>query len=185
MNRFLTIGIVFVFTAVAGLAQTVKVDLDKEKDFSQYSTYAWIGCEGEATEAGAESSLAHRRIRDAVDGQMNAKGMFEDAESPDLYLLCAVDGRERVRYESTSIGPRGYYGWYGPHPYWGYGWSHSWTTTRPYHYREGQMSLMMLDAETDELVWRAFATATLTQTQKDAKKIEKAAKKAFKKFPQS
>lgn len=157
MNRIFTIGISFTLAAIAGLARTAQADLDKEKDFGQYSTYFWKDCEGEATVAGAENSLAHRRIRAAVDGEMAARGMFGVTERPDLYLLCSVGGRERVRYESTSIRPRGMYGWYGYRPHRSSGWSRDWTTVRPHHYREGQISLMMLDAETDELVWRAVA----------------------------
>jgi hypothetical protein len=177
MNRLLTITIVMILAAAAALAQNVKVDFDKERDFSQYRTYAWKDSGG-ASEQAVETSFTARRIREAVNRELTAKGMTEVTENPDLHLLCTTDSRERTQVHSTGIYP---HGGFGRRAHWG--WGGGWSTARTYHYDEGQMVIMLVDADTGELVWRAVANARISHTQKDAKRIDKAARRAFKKFP--
>jgi Domain of unknown function (DUF4136) len=74
-----------------------------------------------------------------------------------------------------------------PSPYWGYrgGWGGVGSaTTTVSTYVTGTMVLDLYEAANKKLLWRGIATDTLSDNpQKNAKKIEEAAEKMFKKFP--
>src|SRR5262245_53246049 len=53
------------------LAQDVRYDFDKEKDFSKYKTYKWVPIKG----ADQPDDLTVNKIKASVDAELSAKGL--------------------------------------------------------------------------------------------------------------
>ena len=154
--------------AVSGAsAQKVNTDWDHSADFSKYKTYAWIESKNPA-----KSDLTHKRIIENIEKQLAAKGFQKVAENADMLVVYNAGLKEQVSVQGYSYG-------YGPYR-WGGG------TTSLHKYVELQATLVidMVDAKSQQLVWRAIATDTVSDNpEKNIKKIEKAAEKAYKKYP--
>ncbi len=166
MNRsFLTAALAIACTlSVASLAaaQTVNVDYDRDVDFAKFKTYAWV--QGQP----APNPLVDKRIRNAVDAQLQAKGWVRNPSAPDAVVVyyAAVDAQREL--EGTGGGPR-------------------WTnfgTLRVDLILTGQLVVDVYDVSTQELVWRGSASDTVTDsTEKNEKRMNEAVAKLFKQFP--
>ena len=156
--------------SAGAFAQKVSVDYDREADFSKYKKYAW------AEDVRAGDSLMHKRIVDAIDDQLTAKGWIRvnPDQSPDAYVLYQVAVREEQEVHVWGTG-------YGP------GWRRGGGGTTDVTVERilvGQLVVEIGDAASKQLVWRGKASDTVSdKPEKNAKKIEKAAEKMFKNFP--
>ena len=160
--------VVVLLTAGSAWAQKVNVDYDHSADFTKYKTYAWMESRNPAP-----SDLSHRRIVEAIDQQLAAKGLRKVDRNPDLLVVYNAGVKEQVSVQGYS---------YGYYPYrWGGGGS-----VYLYENVELQATLIvdLVDAQKQELAWRGVATDTISdKPEKNIKKINKAAEKMFKKFP--
>ncbi len=162
----LTVALVFSTTALA----RVDVDFDETIDFARYKTYAWRA--GTPT----KDSLMQKRIENAVEGQLEAKGFIKKEGAPDLYVITYASGKTEQVVNVNNVGYAGY-GWGGWNR-WGP------TTVNVYDIKTGTLMVDLVDAGSNELVWRGVATKTLSENpQKIAKLINKVVAKMFKKFP--
>ena len=155
--------------AVTALAQSVTYDYDKSADFSRFKTYAWI------RGAKVNDELNDKRIVDAVDAQLAAKGLtrVEADAKPDLVVFYRADFQRELQINGS--------GWGG----YRFGGNRFGTATA----REAQIGTLtveMLDATTRAVVWKGTATKdvdTGAKPDKRDKSINKAAEKMFKNFP--
>src|SRR6478752_7676730 len=164
----------------AAVAQDVRYDFDKDKDFSKYKSYKWVGIKG----ADQPDDLTAKNITAAIDAELATKGMTKtDADPADLYIgYQTAIGQEK---EFTSYNT----GWgYGPG--WGGGWYGGGGTSTTYGSTStvyvGQLDLSMYDPAQKQLVWRGVATKTLdpkAKPEKKEKNIAKAVTKLLKNFP--
>jgi hypothetical protein len=65
--------------STAGFAQHVQTDFDHQANFDQYKTYSW-------QEIRPSASLWDSRIKNAVNAQLEAKGLAQVADSETLPL---------------------------------------------------------------------------------------------------
>ncbi len=162
-------ALLLLLAMASGPAMAVSVDYDRENDFSKYKTFAWR--EGRT----ARSEMNEKRIRDAVNANLEAAGLVRTEGEADLYVLSyvSVEGEERVNVEQIGYG--GYWGGY---------------TTSIVHVQEikvGTLMVDMLDGETETLVWRGIAQKTLKRkgyaSVEAEKLINKIVGKLYKKYP--
>ena len=158
---------------VPAQAQTVKADYDKRANFAGYKTFAFK----KGTDA--PTPFAQERIVSAISSQLKARGMSE-SETPDLLVYTHVQISTEQRVDTTGFGYGGYPGWGG----WGGGYatSSAVVTNVPI----GTLITDIVDAKTNELVWRGVATDTLLTNptpEKSEKRINKAVTKLFYKYP--
>jgi len=151
------------------VAQQTSVDYDHDADFTKYKKYAW------AEGIPAKDAFNHKRIVDAIEAQLAAKGWtrVEPNQSPDAYVLyqAAVTEQKEAQVWGTGYGA---------------GWRRGGGTTQidVTTILIGQLVVDIGDAATQKLVWRGRASDTLSdKPEKNEKKIKKAAEKLFKKFP--
>jgi hypothetical protein len=143
------------FTVGAGCS-SIKVsnDYDKDADFRAYKTYDWLdnrpGVPDEVRSAMNRNQLFDKRLRPAVESELNAKGLSRDEVDPDILLTYHVGVEEKL--DVTDWGYR-YSG-----QYWGYQ-----RDIQVYQYHEGTLIIDMIDAKTMELVWRASGTKTIEE----------------------
>ncbi len=164
------------------IAQDIRYDFDKDKDFSKYKTYKWVAIKG----AEMPDDITQKTLTNAVDAQLSTKGLTKtDADNADLYVgYQTAIGKEK---EFTSYNT----GWgYGPG--WGGGWygyggmSSNTTYGSTSTVYVGQLDLSMYDPVAKQLVWRGTASKTLDPNAKPEKKqknINKAVEKLLKKYP--
>ncbi len=202
LPRFLSVFLVSVL--MAGCATvSVQRDYDEQASFDGYQTFSWIPAKNTQDVPGPyrDDGLLDKRIKRAVTNALAHQGYTEQPDgTPDFYVVYRV-GLEDVYYDSGySYGfgyPYGYgfgygygyrsgfrrsffgYGGYG-YPYGGYGYgSHGAVTT----YTEGTLVIDIIDAGTNELVWRGAAVSALGDATYDAKDINKAVEKILEEFP--
>jgi Domain of unknown function (DUF4136) len=153
--------------ASSGAAQTVSYDYDRSANFSRLKTYAWI--DG----IGLNDDLNHRRIVNAIDAQMKAKGFTKVTSSsrPDVILAYHVDFNKNLEINGFSTGVAAYR--------WG-------RSARVEEVTIGTLTVVMLNGESRDLLWRGIASRELdsdASPEERDKNINKAAEKLFKKFP--
>lgn len=154
-------------------AQTVKADYDKRADFSKYKTFAFR----KGTDA--PTPFAQERIVNAISTQLKTRGLTE-SETPDLLVYTHVQISSEKRVDTTGYGYGGYPGWGG----WGGGFATTSATVTDIPI--GTLVTDVVDAKSNELVWRGIATDTLLTNptpEKSEKRINKAVAKLFTKYP--
>ena len=172
-RRVLLAGVMFLMiSASAALALDTKTDYDRSTNFSKYHTFAWRL--DKDTDRVVENSIVLSRIQEAATTQLNIRGLSESDLNPDVYLVPHVSARNVQTLE------------YFPGPGWGWGWGGGWSNDAVvFNYVEGTIILDMVDARTDQLVWRSISTKSgndLISVQKE-KKVNKMMDEAFEHFP--
>jgi uncharacterized protein DUF4136 len=152
-------------------AQEVNVDFDKTANFKKFKTFAWK--EGMST----GNPFADQRIKEAVELQLGSRGLRRAMNvDPDCLVVFHASTSEDLSLNTyySGWGP----GWY---PYWG---GPATVTTTVDRQKKGTLIVDLWDASTKKLFWRGVAQDTLSdKSEKNEKKIQKAAAKMFKQFP--
>ena len=151
-------------------AQRVNVDYDHKAPFSDYKTYTWL------RQPQMKDPLMAQRVMDAINQQLNAKGlqMVSDPGSADIGIV--VNGATEERHNLTTFydgfGGWGWMGWDGM------------ATTQDQTYEVGTLVVDMFDTKSKQLIWRGTATDTLSdKPQKNTESLNKAVDKMLKDFP--
>ena len=136
-----------------GSMVSVNADYDKKVDFSVYKTYAYYKTGIDKLEI---SDLDKRRILNAIDQQMLAKG-FTKSDNPDLLINLFTKSREQVNVNQFNAGWVYFWGW-GWNPYMMGGLQTTVTTST-----EGTLYIDFIDAKKKEMIWQGEGTGILTK----------------------
>jgi Domain of unknown function (DUF4136) len=154
-------------TSVA--AQDVSYDYDTDADFSQLKSYAWI----QGTNLSDE--LNHKRVVNAIDTQLAAKGLQKVArrDGPDLLVAYHASFNRNLQINASGWG--------------GYRLSRIRSGTATVEeVPVGTLVVDLVNAKSKAIVWRGTATKQVdvkASPEKREKNINKAAEKLFKKYP--
>ena len=167
LNLALTTSIVF--------AEKVKIGYDKAASFSQFKTYAFKP--GLLMLADEHDKLKNR-LFNAMRRELNAKGMTEVQENPDVFLT----------YFGTLGGVSGGSGLYAPGQQARYDWGipPGFTGVVSGTAVEGSLLIEMVNASTNQLAWRATVKGLLKnlgKPEKQGQKVDEVVKDAFKDYP--
>ena len=161
----------------SAIAQEVRYDFDKDKDFTKYKTYKWVPIKG----ADRPDAPTAKQLTGAMNAEFAAKGLTEtDSDKADLYIgFQTAIGTEKqfASYEK---------GWgYGAG--WGGGWSGGGVSkTYGATIYIGQLDLSMYDSVQKQLVWRGVVSKALdpkANLDKKQKNITMAVQKLLKQYP--
>jgi len=158
---------------------SVSTDYDKTVDFTRFRTFSFLG--GHIWVNGAaddNNTLVKDRIRNAVVGELTAKGMQQVTENPDIYVAYLAGARTRTQIEATGPYPAGFGPYFGIGGWWGPMYVDWWART----YNEGTLIIDLVDASTKKLVWRAYASTEINKVVSD-QKMQQVVDRAFKGFP--
>ena len=166
-------------------AQKIKLDYDRSTDFSKYKTFAWIPEDslpilraGPQMDGPGDQEI-DEMIRAAVEKRLGDKKLQkQDKESADLLLTYVAVGR--LKLESAEVNP-GAGAWPGAN--YGHWRPFAEGVADSYMTREGTLTLDLVDAKTNQLVWRGSSSDTVKKGKEIKKKIDKSVKKLLKKFP--
>ena len=161
------------------------MDYDHSVDFSRYKTFAWIPEDslpilraGPRMDGPGDQEI-DEMIRAAVEKRLgDKKFQKQDEESADLLLTYVAVGRLKLKSAEGN-----------PH-------AGAWSGANYNHWRpfasgvadssmkrEGTLTLELVDAKTNQLVWRGSSMDTIRKGKEIEKKIDKNVKKLLKKFP--
>jgi uncharacterized protein DUF4136 len=166
------------FFACSGVRVTT--DYDPSADFSGVRSYAWFdersGVQGDRADV---TSLLDRRVRSAVDAELQRKGLARVDKGAAKIVVTyhlGVETKLDVNTVNTGYG-YGRYGRFG-----GVGG----TTTTVSEYQEGTLLIDMIDPSSKQLIWRGSGQARIRQssTPEDReKRINEAVKQILADFP--
>lgn len=149
----------------------VHTDYDRDINLKPYTTYSWIESNtSENQNPLYYNELNDKRIKSTVNIEMTKKGYTMTSTQPDLILHyhLVVESKSELRTD-----PYGYYG-----PYW----------LRPsvntFQYNEGTIIIDIIEAKSNALAWRGWATSII-DTDRNLKEelIKEALHEIFKAYP--
>lgn len=161
--------------ATPAAAQDVKVDFDRNYDFSKMKTFM----SEVSTKWG--NDLGERRVKAAVDSALMAKGWRMVSNIDSAVAAVLIHGATGEKQSSSTFYSGGSYGGWG----WRGGWGAPMTaTTQTYEYKVGTLVVDIFDIATKQAVFRGTADAELSdKPEKNQKKLAKAMEKMWKNFP--
>ena len=171
------IGIVFLSMIAAACASGPKLYVNENPaaSFANYRTYGFS--ESLGTDRAEYNSMLSQYLTDAVGRELNARG-YEQSDEPDLRVNFFVNTKEKIRATQTPTAG-GYYGYRrGSYVGWdGY-------ETRVSQFTEGTLTIDMVDAEVNQLVWEANAVGRVTEKDRENLKaaVDEAVTAIFSKF---
>ena len=153
----------------------VQSDFDPKANFSGLQTYAWLPDLKPTTDPRLDSKLLDRRVREAVDRQLAAKGYrkVEDA-TPSFWVAYHPHVQRQSQAVHEPVGPYTYRWWGAMGP------------TYTYQYDEGTLMVDVIDPRTNVLMWRGAATAIIdpsASVQERGERIDRAVASLLEKFP--
>jgi hypothetical protein len=174
--------------ACSGIQTRTNFDPSAVQALESYRTYSWLPMK-EGADTRIYNSIIQSRVRLAVDRELAERGyrLVDENQKPDFKLGWhgAIDKRVDVDVINNFYG----YRWdpwfdpfFGPVAYGGAGAP----TATVREYREGTLILDVVDAKSNNLVWRGTAETTLADNmnaKKSQKLIDNAVEKILKDFP--
>jgi len=162
------------FTVSCASIYGVQYDYDKQVNFESLKTYDWLPIPEKAT----MDSLVVNRVKNAVNSELQAKGLTMTSNNPDFFIAEHLGKKDKVKVTNWGYG----YGSYGRYRggYWGP------QGVDTYQYEEGSLILDFVDAKSKKMIWRGVAKAQIDDTntpEKSEKLIDEAVQEILKNFP--
>ena len=194
MNKILkgwSVPVAIVFL-LASCSSTTHIEKDDSADFSRYKTFAWIPARlshsGGDKEDNKRNDLTEQKIRQAVNAELSkTAGWKEVKHKPDVLLSYDVLVERGSRESNSPVYSRPftrlvynpytrrYMTIYYPSQFMGYE-----RDERPF--REGTVTITMIDARTDKTVWQGWTTEEVNSKNLTTREIQYAVRSIFKKF---
>ncbi|HEU4530385.1 MAG TPA: DUF4136 domain-containing protein [Steroidobacteraceae bacterium] len=148
---------------IAGCASGPKIIVDKDPgvDMTAFKTFGYF--DQVATDRAQYTTIITNRLKQATRDQLERRGYRYTEESPDLrvnFYLKVVEKQEVRSSPSVGVGYGGFYGYRGG----AYG---AWASY-PYDvdtvdYRQGTLSIDLVDAKKNALVWQGLAEGRVSE----------------------
>lgn len=165
-TRRLAVGVLCLLASLCAFAQT-KVDWDRNANFTAFHTYMW-----EASPNPAKGAW-NQRIIDAIDKQLQAKGLRKVGSDPDLWVVYS----NSIQNQRDVVGVGYEFGGLPQDP-------GGPATHVTYINKVGTLVIDLADTRTKQLVWRGSSSNTISDnTNKNINNLDKTVAKLFKGFP--
>ncbi len=144
---------------------SVRTDYDHEVDFTRYQTFKWMPNAKKGGKGVPHNSLLDKRVRRAVENELQAKGLqLVKSGKADALLAYHVGVQKRV-----DVSRHGY-GYWRRH-------------THVHRYKEGSILVDVVDPQMKQLVWRGAAQGVVGHPEGNVENINEAIAKVFEKYP--
>lgn len=166
----------------------VYIQKDDNVNLNNYGTYMWVNTHAEQNENGTRAiSYADVSVRNAVNAELSKVGWREVSTSPDILLSYDVLVESSVEQRSDPVYTQSFTRWYY-NPY-----ARRWVSLyypsqflgyQSYEVpvKEGTVTISMMDAHTDKVVWQAWTTENMNYSRLTADEISKSVRNIFNKF---
>jgi hypothetical protein len=176
IHNLVCLELLIVVWSAALHAQKVKVEYDKEVNFTLYKTYSWMKL------GAAEYPLVQLDVVGAIDNQLTAKGLKKVDSGGDL-LVNGVGSMNDSINVAYAVDVYAMPGLDAPIS-WANGMPVAGSSTAEF-VAKGTLVVDLVDRQAKQLKWRGTAKASLDpeQQKKSLEIIEKAVVKMFKEYP--
>lgn len=184
INWKTTVVAIFGSALIAGCAGPAHIEKDENTNFNKYKTFAWLhGDEGKLEN---QSDLVESKIRAAVTKEFEKIGWKQVKTKPDVVLDydVLVDRTSKGEREPIYSQPysrlvynpytRRFATIYYPSQFLGY-------ESYEKIIKEGTITITMIDAKTDKVVWQGWTTGEVNSQHLTSKEVQKAVASIFKK----
>ena len=171
---------------LSGCAATAFIEKDQAANFNQYKTFAWLNESDDSTGI-KKNSLQETNLRQAVNAELLKANWKEENTKPDIILKHDVLVEKTVRESNNPVYSQGFtrrfynpytrrfsYIYY-PSQFMGY-------NANQYESREGTLTITMIDAKTDKVVWQGWTTDEVSNKNLTGDEIRGSVKSIFRKF---
>lgn len=163
MCRFITVLVVAIVLAGASGCATISArsDYDRAADFSAFRSFAWV-TEPPVVVAETDmpiSALNLRRIKEAIEGELAAKGFDQvpDRAAADFVVSATVGARDRIDLDVYPDPYRRAWAWHSR--FYGNGFGAAVGVDR---YTEGTLAIDVFDERSKQAVWHGWAAKRIT-----------------------
>ncbi len=187
-NLVLWSGLLAFVVLLASCGTTAHIEKDDNTDFSRYRSFAWVDKDGEGQhDENKSNDLTEKRIREAVNKELEKSGWKEAKNRPDVLLSYDVLVEKSIKENNSPVYSRPYSRLiYNPY-------TRRYTTLYyPSQFvgyerderaiREGTVTISMIDAKTDKTVWQGWTTDEVNSRNLTSKEIQSSVKSIFRKF---
>jgi hypothetical protein len=176
-SRFAQLSLLICILSLGLQAQKIKVEYDKNLDFSKFKTFAW----------GHHDAVSHPTlallIAGAIQEELTKRGLRQVESNPDVFIQVygSIDTDMSVSYSNPLYsGMGGIPSFDSGFVMWGY--MLGGTTAVTVH--KGQLVVDVIDASQKKLAWRGMATDKLSdKKEKLLKQVNTAVEKMFQQYP--
>ena len=185
-KNFNTLGVLALCSVLfISCASTSYIEKDETVNFKNYKSFAWL--HGEKGKLESHSDLIESKVREAVTLELEKTGWNQVKNKPDVLLdydlLVEKSSKEKKEpvysqsYSRLIYNPytRRYASIYFPSRFIGY-------ESHEHLIKEGTITITMIDAKTDKMVWMGWTTGEVNSSNLTKKEIQKAVAGIFKKF---
>ncbi len=178
----------FALSACANLPN-VRSSFDRTADFTQYKTFAFLS--PLATDRDGFQSIVSQQLKAATQSEMEARGLRMDNNAPQLLINFNAALVDKTRVNAMPIIVERELGFYGG-GFYGYrrGMYSSWPNyveqAVVFDYKEGTLSIDVIDAVRNQLVWEGVVTDSSVTQEELADlptSLSNAVKAAFASYP--
>jgi hypothetical protein len=182
-------GALLLVAVTVAFGMSVKSDYEKNYNFSRLRTFAFK-TDRASNDPLSTNTLEAGRIQNALAAQLEANGFTQATQNPDFIVAFYSRTKQKTQVQSSGFGPGFGPGFgMGPGFGWGYGipgrarWRYGfgpniWTN----NYTQGCVMADIIDARTNDLVWRGVVKDTVNGIGQTEKQTDQAAKDLVKKF---
>ena len=154
-------------------------------NFSNYKTFSWVKTGDTKKADRADNDIIDNNIKNSVAQELTKKGWTETDRNPDVILDYTVAVKHGTKRESAPVysypfstyiyGRRGVYSLWYPSSLIG-------IRTRDIPFKEGELSVNMMDAKNNKLIWQGWAQGEINSKTVTTKEVTQQVKSIFKKF---
>ena len=171
---------------LSSCSSVAHIEKDPSVNFNRYNTYAWLDDNGDNDDRYLRG-LTKQNLRAAVANELSEINWREDKRRPDVIIKHDVLVERKVKESRDPVYSqpfvRSFYNpytrrWgsiYYPSELMGY-------DRRNYEVKEGTLTITMIDAKTDKVIWQGWVTDELKSQQPTSKEIQASVRTIFKKF---
>lgn len=157
--RSICMLLALLLVAACATGLRVSTDMDPRADLTRYGSYAFY--EPLAMEQSGYSTYLTDQIRASIRREMDARGYRFDPVNPDLRVNFQGIVRERIDVYTIPRTDFGYFYDYRARSYFGFPLWYDDTQVR--QYTEGTLTVDLVDAARNHLVWTGSAIGRVTQ----------------------
>ncbi|MDJ1467844.1 DUF4136 domain-containing protein [Xanthocytophaga flava] len=146
--------IVLLISVSSCASLSVRSDYDRQANFRRYTTYTIENPPVIGNDPIMGSELNRRRIVEAVESEMNARGYVRNDADADLMVRFQTDSKDRQQIQSNMASPM--WGWWGQP-----------NNISSRTYEENRIIIGVWDNQNRQMIWQGWASGQLTAQRKE------------------
>ncbi len=189
MKKYISILSVTAAMAIilAGCSASSHVEVAQGVNFNNYKTFGWANDNHTQKGDRPNNDIVDNNIKNSISAELEKKGWQETSQHPDVlldYNVTVAKGVKRETEPMYSYPYSGYFyspwrhrlvGYYNPGFFSGY---HTYNVP----FKEGTLTVNMVDAKDNKLIWQGWSTGDVTSKNVTTKEAQNDVKSIFKKF---